>query len=131
MEGMIICKSCGMPMCRPEDFGTNADGTPNNDYCVHCCKDGKLTAFCQSCGMPMRRPEDFGTNADGTPNDDYCAYCYKDGQFTSDATMDEIIEINLQYLDEINKEFGTQLTPDEARAQMREFFPHLKRWKKC
>ena len=87
--------------------------------------------FCQSCGMPMQRPEDFGTNADGTPNSDYCVYCYKDGQFTADVTMDEMIEHNLQYLSEFNKDSDTQFTPDEARAQMREFFPHLKRWKKC
>ncbi|MDE7305688.1 MAG: zinc ribbon domain-containing protein [Alistipes sp.] len=22
-----ICKSCGMPLSRPDDFGTNADGS--------------------------------------------------------------------------------------------------------
>ena len=28
-----ICQSCGMPMESEDDFGTNADGSPNSDYC--------------------------------------------------------------------------------------------------
>ena len=38
-----ICQSCGMNMDRIEDFGTNADKTPNDDYCVYCFKDGSFT----------------------------------------------------------------------------------------
>ncbi|MEK6726009.1 MAG: zinc ribbon domain-containing protein [Deltaproteobacteria bacterium] len=30
------CQSCGMPMEKPEDFGTGAEGFRNNDYC-HLC----------------------------------------------------------------------------------------------
>lgn len=37
---MVICQSCGMPMTKPEDFGTNADGTPNQEYCTHCYQGG-------------------------------------------------------------------------------------------
>ncbi len=83
---------------------------------------------CQSCGMPLTE-EYFGTNADGSKNAEYCIYCFKDGAFTSDVTMDEMIEHNLKYLDEFNGVGGTNFTPDEARAEMRKFFPQLKRWK--
>lgn len=39
----IFCQSCGMPMEKLNQFGTNADGTQNNDYCVYCYKDGEFT----------------------------------------------------------------------------------------
>jgi len=38
------CQSCGMPMARPENFGTNADGSRNEDYCAYCFQAGELTA---------------------------------------------------------------------------------------
>lgn len=38
-----FCQSCGMPMEKPEDFGTNADGFRNNDYCRYCLKEGCFT----------------------------------------------------------------------------------------
>lgn len=84
--------------------------------------------FCQSCGMPLTE-EHFGTNKDGSANTEYCTYCYKDGEFTSDITMEEMIEHCVQYLDEFNKDSEKQFTKEEAIAQMKEFFPHLKRWK--
>ena len=37
-----ICQSCGMPIEKPEQFGTNADGSVNEDYCIYCYKDGKF-----------------------------------------------------------------------------------------
>ena len=36
-----ICQSCGMPLTAPEQFGKNADGTTNGDYCVYCCPNGE------------------------------------------------------------------------------------------
>ena len=36
-----FCQSCGMPLTRAEDFGTNADGSANFDYCRYCYQDGK------------------------------------------------------------------------------------------
>ena len=36
-----FCQSCGMPLARKEDCGTNADGTINYDYCQYCYADGK------------------------------------------------------------------------------------------
>ena len=38
-----ICQSCGMPMQKDKDFGTNADGSKNEEYCHFCYKDGKFT----------------------------------------------------------------------------------------
>ncbi|MBU4293030.1 MAG: zinc ribbon domain-containing protein [Actinobacteria bacterium] len=31
-----FCQSCSMPMMKPEDFGTNADGSKNEEYCTYC-----------------------------------------------------------------------------------------------
>lgn len=87
------------------------------------------TDICQSCGMKMKA-EDYGTNADGSTNREYCRYCWPNGKFSKDETMEEMIESNLQFLDEFNKEGGTNFTPDEAREEMRKYFPTLKRWKK-
>lgn len=38
-----ICQSCGMPMTTEEHYGTNEDGIPNYDYCVHCWQKGEFT----------------------------------------------------------------------------------------
>lgn len=84
--------------------------------------------ICQSCGMKMQT-EDHGKNLDGSPNADYCKYCWTGGHFSKDETMEEMIESNLQFLDEFNKKDGTCFTPDEARAEMMNYFPALKRWK--
>ena len=43
-----FCQSCGMPLTRIEDCGTNADGSINFDYCEFCYQDGK---FLQECTM--------------------------------------------------------------------------------
>lgn len=86
--------------------------------------------LCQSCGMPLTQQEEFGTDADGKLIDEYCIYCYKDGKFEQDVSMEQMIEHNLQFLDEFNKDAGMKMTKEEARAGMKEFFPTLKRWKK-
>ena len=85
--------------------------------------------ICQCCAMPIYEST-FGTEEDGRKNQDYCLYCYKNGHFTKNCTMDEMIEFNLKYLDEFNKDSEVKYTIDEARATMKEFFPQLKRWKK-
>jgi len=38
-----ICQSCGMNMKSAEEFGTNADGTPNQKYCHYCYQNGAFT----------------------------------------------------------------------------------------
>ncbi|MDH6354826.1 hypothetical protein M2132_001157 [Dysgonomonas sp. PH5-45] len=86
--------------------------------------------FCQSCGMPLNTDADHGTNADKSLNEDYCVYCFKEGNFTSDTTMDGMIETCLQFLDEFNKDAPKKLTKEEARAEMKKYFPMLKRWAK-
>ena len=82
--------------------------------------------YCQ--GMPMAN-EILGTNADGSRNEDYCIYCYKDSKFTQDMTMEQMIDHCAQFTDEINRQSGQNLTQEQAKEMMRQFFPHLKRWK--
>lgn len=84
--------------------------------------------FCQSCGMPLT-DGNMSTNADRTPNEDYCVYCYKDGAFAQDFTMSQMIEFCAQFTDQMNQVAGWNLTPEQAKEQMRRFFPELKRWK--
>lgn len=49
------CQSCAMPLAKPADFGTEANGFRNNDYCAYCYKDGAFT----SPGMTMEQMRDF------------------------------------------------------------------------
>ncbi|QQO09083.1 zinc ribbon domain-containing protein [Breznakiella homolactica] len=44
MENQIFCQSCGMPLNGEADFGTNADGTKNQDYCSYCYQSGAFTS---------------------------------------------------------------------------------------
>lgn len=37
-----ICQSCAMPMQDESMYGTNADGSINQDYCKYCYKDGEF-----------------------------------------------------------------------------------------
>ena len=83
--------------------------------------------FCQSCGMPLTE-EYLGTNTDGSNTTEYCLYCFKEGAFTNDVTMDEMIEQNLEYLEEFNKDSEHKYTREEARKEMQKYFPTLKRW---
>lgn len=78
--------------------------------------------FCQSCGMPLS-DNVMGTDADGSRNEDYCIYCYKDGRFTQDMTMEQMIDFCAQFTDQMNETNGWNLTPEQAKEQMREFFP--------
>lgn len=43
-EGQLpqFCQSCGMPLTEAL-LGTEADGSPNFDYCIYCYKDGAFT----------------------------------------------------------------------------------------
>ena len=38
-----ICQSCGMPLKRNEDFGTNGDSSKNKEYCKFCFKKDQFT----------------------------------------------------------------------------------------
>jgi hypothetical protein len=37
-----ICQSCGMPLQKEEDFGTNANGSKSEEYCFHCFQNGEF-----------------------------------------------------------------------------------------
>jgi hypothetical protein len=87
----------------------------------------KEMRFCQSCGMPLT-DEILGTNADGSKNEEYCIYCFKDGAFTGDFTMEEMIEFCSQFVEQYNKDSGQNLTQEEYKAMLRQYYPNLKRW---
>ena len=69
-----ICQSCGMPM-EPEVYGTNADGSINEDYCKYCYVGGEFTdkvtmeEYIEMCSQ-------FGAQA-GMTNEEMKAYCEK------------------------------------------------------
>lgn len=116
----------------------NGDTIPNTDTLKLIAKTfnmsvdqllGYPAGLCQSCGMALEHDSDKGTEQDGSKSEEFCAFCYQQGKFTQDITMEEIIELNLRDLDEWNKVAGLQLTEQEARIQLREFLPTLKRWR--
>lgn len=77
--------------------------------------------ICQSCGMPLYANGMNGTDSCGYTVADYCLYCFQDGGFTSDVTMDEMMKLCANYVG------GNQCF---ALANMRIYFPHLRRWAK-
>ena len=44
MEERKFCQCCAMPLDKPEDQGTEADGTLSGDYCRYCYQRGAFTA---------------------------------------------------------------------------------------
>jgi hypothetical protein len=50
-----FCQSCGMPMEADKDFGTNEDGSRNEDYCCYCYQKGAFT----NPSMTMEEMIDF------------------------------------------------------------------------
>ena len=36
------CQSCGMPLQKAGDYGTNADGSRSREYCFHCYQAGRF-----------------------------------------------------------------------------------------
>ena len=78
--------------------------------------------------MPLT-DENRGTNANGSSSEDYCVYCYKKGEFTQDFTMSQMIEFCLQFLDQWAVQTECKLSPVQAKEQMLQYFPYLKRWK--
>lgn len=39
----LICQSCAIPMEKEDYFGTNADGSKNQEYCFFCFQNGEFT----------------------------------------------------------------------------------------
>ncbi|MDO5602369.1 MAG: zinc ribbon domain-containing protein [Oscillospiraceae bacterium] len=117
----------------------NGDTIPNTDMLKLIAETfdvsadyllGRPAAQCQSCGMILEKDSDKGTERGGGRCGEYCAFCYQQGNFTQDITMEEMAEQNLQELDQWNASMGLHLTRAEAKAQLMEFLPTLKRWKK-
>jgi hypothetical protein len=42
-KNALVCQSCGMPMTKLQDYGTNPDGSKNQEYCTYCFQDGNFT----------------------------------------------------------------------------------------
>lgn len=88
--------------------------------------DHTNTAFCQSCGMPMLPGTEYGTEANGSTSPDYCSYCYQKGSFVGQMTMEAMIDFCAPFM----AKSAPGMTEEQAKAQMQQFFPQLKRWKK-
>ncbi len=43
-QTVSLCRGCGMPIRIEEDMGTEADGSKNMSYCIHCYRRGILVA---------------------------------------------------------------------------------------
>lgn len=68
----------------------------------------------------------YGTEKNGIKSKDYCNDCYSNGEFTTKITKERMIEVSIPYL--IKEKPG--ISEAEARQEMEDFFPTLKRWKK-
>lgn len=44
MKERLFCQSCGIPLDRAEDMGTEAGGAPSGEYCRYCYQAGAFTA---------------------------------------------------------------------------------------
>ena len=42
---MKFCQSCGMPLQAEDQWGMNADGSLNEEYCCYCYQKGAFTQF--------------------------------------------------------------------------------------
>lgn len=37
-----MCQSCGTPLRKDADYGTERDGSRSDEYCFHCYLDGRF-----------------------------------------------------------------------------------------
>jgi len=44
MSTAQYCQSCGMPITKDEEKGTDSDGKRNEEYCTYCYQNGAFTA---------------------------------------------------------------------------------------
>ncbi len=68
-EERIFCQSCGMPLQNASDFGTEADGKPNREYCTYCYRQGEFTSDCSMEEMIEQCAQFYGSfrHEDGRP----------------------------------------------------------------
>ena len=62
-----FCQSCGMPMRKPEDFGTYAEGSKVNDYCCFCFQNGAFTEPDTTMERMIERAVDYMVTNMNTP----------------------------------------------------------------
>ncbi|MBL1224663.1 zinc ribbon domain-containing protein [Enterococcus sp. BWR-S5] len=86
--------------------------------------------ICQSCGMDIEMDKDKGTNTDGTLSSEYCLYCFKEGSFTNNLTIDQYVEIGLDYSPEY-KAATSEKEKVQIKEQAKAYLATLKRWKKA
>lgn len=82
--------------------------------------------YCQSCGMPLVDTKELGTNQDGSSNEKYCIYCFEKGDFKDDMIMEQMIAFCVPHVVAHNP----QMSAEEAKRNMEQFFPTLERWRK-
>ncbi len=83
--------------------------------------------ICQSCGMNINEDQYKGTNADGSLSAEYCSFCFQKGNYANNLSLDEQVEIGLNYSPEF-KEAKTQEEKDQIRLQAKQYLSNLKRW---
>lgn len=83
--------------------------------------------ICQSCGMSIEENQYKGTNMDGSLSDEYCSFCFQNGMFTNTISLDEQVDIGLDYSPEY-KAAKTEDEKDKIRLQAKEYLSYLKRW---
>ncbi len=83
--------------------------------------------LCQSCGMNIEENKYKGTNADKTLSEEYCSFCFENGNFTNTFSLDEQVEIGLNYSPEY-KNAESQEEKNLIRLQAKQYLSNLKRW---
>ncbi len=64
-----ICQSCGMPLNKDGDFGTNLDKTLNGDYCGFCYQNGEFTNPDLTLDQQMERLVEMAKEEMNMPGD--------------------------------------------------------------
>lgn len=73
----LSCQSCGMPLVRPEDFGTCANGGRINDYCGNCYRNGAFTEPDITKSEMIARVASILVNSRRMPNDTARAFAIR------------------------------------------------------
>lgn len=64
-----VCQSCGMPIPRRGDHGTDLGGRLDEDYCHHCFSEGSFTQPNVSLDEMIDRMAGFAGELNKTPNE--------------------------------------------------------------
>lgn len=116
MQNAVYCQRCAMHMEKSEDFGTNADGSKNNDYCCYCYENGvfldpeaTMEQVIESC-LPHVVPDVFPDEATAkkvmTEHFPTLKYWKKTGMIVSFKLNDGVSEEDfLVASDEIQEQF--------------------------